>query len=250
MRRDDFKLAAAPPDDRPGDRWICGRRGQPACPLGPDDRGHCPRREACRPRRSWHGRRKQISTLAIAVIVLVVFVIARSQTSSTVFKPGDLSSPHAQILSSTLNERRCAACHPQASLSGTAWLKQAGPEHPSVTQSDRCLDCHHRTMDRSTAKFAHNITPDLRAKMSLAASRSEQEPATRDLLHRIQQHLPGPAVDMNDVQCGSCHREHQGPGGDLLDVSNTQCQTCHQKRFGTLAHSHPEFGRWPYEEPR
>ena len=40
MRRDELELPAPPPNDRPGDRWMCGRSGEAtACSQGPNVSG-------------------------------------------------------------------------------------------------------------------------------------------------------------------------------------------------------------------
>lgn len=171
---------------------------------------------------------------AIAAGLLIII----SRSTATIIKPGELSTPHAQILAGTLTSQRCASCHPQATRSPRGWF-QAGLEgHAGINQSDRCMDCHHATISRASAKFAHNLAPQARAELRLAAATSGDQ-SWHDL-------LPSAAVDQENVQCSACHREHRGAEGDLLAVSNTQCQSCHADRFGSFAKSHPEWDRWPY----
>lgn len=244
MRREDFTLPDPPAIDRPGDRWECGVGGSSPCSRGPDANGRCPLSDSCHPRRTWHGRRKQLSLLTSLAVVLLVFVVAYSKREAEVFKPGDLATPHAQILAGTLASERCAACHGEAAESPLQWMWSSDSDHPPLTQSDRCLDCHHRTMDRSTAMFAHNLPRQTREAIRLASTKDVH--AAQEEHSSWNQWLPGPAVDQDNVACGACHREHHGATGDLLNVSDSQCQTCHSRRFGSFATSHPNWGRWPY----
>lgn len=151
-------------------------------------------------------------------------------------KPGELSTPHAQILAGSLDSDRCQACHEQASNVG--WFSQDQSGHDGVTQADRCLDCHHTGMPRSTAKFAHNLRPAIRNQLKLASTGSSQS--------TWQDWMPSEAVDQDDVQCSVCHKEHRGAQANLTFLSNQQCQTCHSQRFGSFADSHPDWNQWPY----
>ncbi len=234
MRRDEINLSEPPNNDRPGDRWMCGRTGEP-CVRGPIGRGQCSSSEPCRPRRTWHGRRKRWTLVGMLTIVAAMIVIARPATRAAIVKPGELSTPHAQILSSTLDSRRCAACHPHSSA--------VGDSVANVTQSDRCMDCHHETMNRSTATLAHNLPARVRSDLRLASLRlagsSDRDTTWRDW-------MPSVAVDQENVQCNACHREHRGAVASLTAMTNDQCQTCHSDRFGSFADSHPTWDQWPY----
>ncbi len=243
MRRDELPLPKPPPTDRPGDRWVCGRASdQPPCARGPSAKGACPLADACRPQRSWHGRRKQFALVALIGVIAATFVITRSQSMATIIKPGELATPHAQILAGTLTSQRCAACHPQAATSPQNWFSAETAGHAEVRQSDRCLDCHHTTIQRSTAKLAHNLPRQVRAQLRLASVASAEQ--------TWHDRIPGPAVDQENVQCSACHREHRGADGDLLAISDAQCQSCHADRFGSFATSHPQWDRWPYGRGR
>ncbi|QDT10552.1 cytochrome c3 family protein [Planctomycetes bacterium K23_9] len=252
MRSDEAKLPE-PPDssrpvyDRPGDSWTCGRAGaQNACPNGPSRSGRCPMADACHPNQSWNGKRLRFVIGTLVVFVLGLGYALRPQNSPDVFKPGELSSPHSQILSSTLTSARCAACHRSASISPTEWFNPDAAGHNDVSQTDRCLDCHHQTINRDVAKFAHNLPAEarkqIRARIRLASARIPNKNTTNSWHDR----LPAPAVDQNNIECSTCHREHQGSTADLLAVSDAQCQTCHSDRFGKFAQSHPTWGQWPY----
>ncbi len=157
-------------------------------------------------------------------------------------KPGELSTPHAQILASTLTSQRCASCHPEAATSTAEWFSKDTAGHQNVTQSDRCLDCHHTTIQRSTATLAHNLPKRMRARLR-PVSITEETQTWQDL-------LPGPAIDQENIQCSACHREHRGADGNLLDISDSQCQTCHSDRFGSFATSHVDWDDWPYGRGR
>ncbi|MGB7329450.1 MAG: cytochrome c3 family protein [Rubripirellula sp.] len=247
MRREDLNLSAPPQNDRPGDRWMCGHTGNP-CGRGPTTtglmgRGRCTMAEPCKPVRTWHGRRKQAAMLGTVGIVVLLVAVCWSSTRASVVKPGELSTPHAQILAGTMDSGRCAACHQQAGTSVGDWFTSltgaaVSKAHDGISQSDRCLNCHHVTIDRSTAGFAHNLPPSIRTELRLASAGS------RD--HSWQDWLPGAAVNQEDVKCSACHREHRGADGKLTAMTNDQCQTCHSDRFGDFASSHPKWNDWPY----
>ncbi|NND97954.1 MAG: hypothetical protein HKN47_11560 [Pirellulaceae bacterium] len=241
MRRDELNLPEPPSNDRPGDRWMCGSRSESACANGPSRKGKCPLADACRPKKTWNGRRRNIVISILAVCVFAIALTLQQSVTPKVFKPGELSTPHAQILASTLTSDRCAACHRSASLSPENWFDSAAEGHAGVSQTDRCLDCHHRTIRRDSAKFAHNLPPqrlsEIKSRIRLASSKTTNSWHDR---------LPGPAIDQNDVDCAACHREHRGAEADLMAVSDAQCQTCHSDRFGSFATSHPDWNQWPY----
>ncbi len=241
MRRDDINIPDPPANDRPGDHWMCGRRGdQSPCSQGPDRRGSCPLADVCRPRRTWAGRRRQITWTLLAVVALGMLIASRRNYSSTFYQPGKLSTPHAQILAGTVTRARCAACHPGASTSPTSWFDPTGEGHQSISQTDRCLDCHHTTIDPSRAKLAHNLPQRVRERIRDQVRLASTRPAS------WHDSLPGPAVDQNNIECSACHREHRGKTASLVELSDAQCQTCHADRFGSFATSHPDWDRWPY----
>ncbi len=243
MRRDELSLPEPPENDRPGDRWKCGRDGTDfACSHGPSRFGNCPLADVCRPQRTWHGRRKQVMTLGLASLAVLLTVLAQQNWRAEIFKPGELATPHAQILSGTLTSSRCASCHPEASTSTPSWFSKQIAGHEDVGQTDRCLNCHHTTIDRSTATLAHNLPASTRDSIRLAFAG-----APKTSWHDL---LPSPAIDQESVQCNACHREHRGSENDLSAVSDAQCQTCHADRFGSFATSHPDWNRWPYGRGR
>ena len=240
MRREELNLSDPPGYDRPGDSWMCGDT-EHTCANGPSRNGKCPLAEACQPKRTWFGRRRIgiFATLAAAVFVLAYAL--RPSVAPTVFKPGELTTPHSQILAGQLTSARCAACHQSASISPLEWFNSDHEAHRDVGQTDRCLDCHHRTIKPDVAKMAHNlptqVRADIQSRIRLTSATSEQ--SWHDM-------LPEPSVDQNNVECAACHREHRGPNADLLAISDHQCQTCHENRFGSFATSHPDWTQWPY----
>tara|TARA_R110002049_G_scaffold72490_7_gene187482 strand:+ start:25014 stop:27053 length:2040 start_codon:yes stop_codon:yes gene_type:complete len=173
--------------------------------------------------------------------------MCRPEAAPSVFKPGELSTPHAQILSGTHTSNRCAACHRPAATSPDSWFQENIDGHRGVTQTDRCLDCHHNVIRRDRANLAHNVPVSVLASMSAEVRlvSSQADHGSRSTTwHDL---MPGPAVGLEDVQCSACHREHRGMNASLLDVSDSQCQTCHADRFGSFATSHPEWNDWPYD---
>jgi len=166
MRRDELRLPLPPNNDRPGDRWMCGRRGgQQPCLRGPSDRGVCPMEPACQVRRSWYGRRRRALLIATLILLGILLFMMRSPHQLAIIKPGNLSNPHAQILAGTITSQRCAACHPQATDPDKTWFNGSSEGHQQVTQTDACLDCHHKTMPRSVAKLAHNLNAEQLAEL-------------------------------------------------------------------------------------
>lgn len=240
MRHDDTPLSAPDAADRPASGWICGRRGDCApCVSGPSTRGKCLAADACVPRRTWHSRCRRAAIICLGFVALALGCILMSpDMAAVVFKPGELSTPHAQILSQSKTSARCAACHGQASLSPSSWFRSAGDAHDSVSQTDRCLDCHHVTIAPARARLAHGLSPDQRRDIR-AASVGPRDKTWHDL-------LPSSAASTENIQCAACHREHRGRQGELLAVSDAQCQTCHADRFDSFAGAHPDWNAWPY----
>ncbi|MEM9588222.1 MAG: hypothetical protein AAGA03_13150, partial [Planctomycetota bacterium] len=193
-----------------------------------------------------------MTACVVAVAVLAIILVSLDDWASDFYKPGELSTPHAQILAGTMTLQRCAACHPGTSDGG--WFAWGGHAHEGVDQTSRCLDCHHTTIPAQTARLAHGVSQtqlasfiQQRQSPRLASTR-RQDNSAGDLSQSLTWHdwMPGPEGSSDDVQCSACHREHHGPQGDLLSLSSQQCQTCHQDRFGGFATSHPQWNHWPY----
>ncbi|MEZ6091270.1 MAG: hypothetical protein R3C05_25290 [Pirellulaceae bacterium] len=279
MRTSDQPLPQPPNDDRPGDDWICGwtDAGMP-CQHGPSGKGDCPALASCRPRqddqspvgwvchrpaclggpceagpdasgtcgltpepctpkRSWRNRRRVAASLCFLSSIGFVLIALGGPWRTEAFAPGGLVQPHAQILGGELKSDRCASCHPAARGGLFDWFFDAGNVHAGVTQTQLCMDCHHKTIDMNTARSAHNLSPAQLQLISNSISERSQG------LHGL---LPYASVDMHDIACATCHREHHGGDNDLSALTSQQCQACHKNRFSSFAHGHPQWSDWPY----
>ncbi len=243
MRRDDFELPVAPANDRPNDRFRCGyvchgeQRSVHSCPLGPSASGVCRHdKEPCVPVATARLRARRWKTIAF-VGGLLGIVMGSYLWGREFYKPGPLSTPHAQILAGQLTTSSCAACHPQAESSPLAWYK-TGHDADALLQSDRCMDCHHTRLPRDFARTAHNLSATQLQKLQ-----ANSRPVT---MAKSNRWLPSPSFELTDVACSACHREHGGPNASLTSLSDSQCQTCHSNRFTSFAVDHPSWNQWPY----
>lgn len=237
MRRNEIQFNDAPGNDRPGDHWMCGRAGdQTPCSRGPCGDGTCLADDACKPRRTWAGKRRPYTFIAVMATVLFAAILSQTPWTSNYFKPGPLTGPHSQILSGTLTSDRCASCHSEAT--SEAWFNLGGKSHVGITSSDKCIECHHAMFDTKSAKWAHNVSPLTREDIRKASSRVQAVS-----IHGL---MPSPGFDQNMVECSVCHKEHRGHDADLLAMSDSQCQTCHVDRFAGFASGHPDWTNWPY----
>lgn len=177
-------------------------------------------------------------TILGLIVGFVPMVALMSQPS--VVRPGLLTQAHAQIITGGAAEQSCTMCHDEAN-SIAEWLGAVGTPHAGVKQTDRCLDCHHETIPRASARWAHNLSPQRRAEIA-------NDSAGRDHTIRLAAtRRPATAMlDPDSVQCNVCHREHHGADHSLTTLQNDQCQTCHGQTFDSFAHGHPEFDRYPY----
>ncbi|MGV3484167.1 MAG: cytochrome c3 family protein [Planctomycetaceae bacterium] len=174
---------------------------------------------------------------AVAVAGVLIFGLACYYGGREFYKPGALSTPHAQILAARLATDACAACHPQAGASPLQWIL-SGHESVSALQSDRCMDCHHTRLPRQYARTAHNLSPAQLQRLSHAAQQVTRVGLGPDLSR--------PPFPVEDVACAACHREHAGADAKLTALSDAQCQTCHSNRYTSFASDHPSWGDWPY----
>ncbi len=243
MRREDSELPQAPKNDRPHDRYRCGLPcGGPGesrnCPLGPTSSGAC-RREGtlCNPVLS-ASRRQRRRTLGLMSVGIMVMIVGFSVWDRDFAKPGELSTPHAQILTGQLSTTSCAACHPQAESSLANWFQSGHADSAALVQTDRCLDCHHNRLPRDKARLAHNQTRD--------ALRELRDQNNRVTNVTWQHWLNSPAIEQDDIACATCHREHGGASASLTSLSDAQCQTCHSQQFSSFAVDHPPWNQWPY----
>jgi hypothetical protein len=243
MRRDDVDLPVAPAHDRPSAQYRCGKtcsgenRVSQSCPLGPSASGVCRHdKEPCVPVATAFGRsrRWRWTVFACGLLSLAIFSFLWGREF---YRPGPLSTPHAQILAGQLTTASCAACHPQAEQSPLAWFL-SGHDGDAAVQSDRCMSCHHTQLPSDFARTAHNLSPS-----QLEQLRGDNPPTSTVSLNRF---LPNPAFTETDVDCSACHREHGGANADLTSLSDAQCQTCHSNRFTSFAVDHPSWDDWPY----
>lgn len=241
MRDTDQLLPEPPANDRPGDRYVCTFPGQkPPCVGGPGRRRQCPAAGACRVRMSaWYRQRLAGIGCTMTSLLLLTAALAGPWRAAVV-APGELTQPHAQILSGQLRSDRCAACHPAAKEAGFAsWFSAGQAAHDRVRMTDQCMDCHHVKFGRDLARSPHNVAADQLRQMTRSVR--NRESSWHDA-------LPGTSPD--PLECAACHREHHGARHDLRFVSNQQCQTCHADRFASFSKGHPEFDNWPYRSDK
>ena len=243
MRREDVVIPPAPTNDRPCDRFRCGAScagkdgAMQTCSLGPTPQGRCRHeKDPCTPEPTAHLLAKRFRRRVLCCGMIVLFV-GMYLWGGEFYKPGKLSTPHAQILSGQLASASCAACHPQAELSPLAWFLSGHREGDAV-QTDRCMDCHHTRLPREFARNAHNLAPSELQKLQTKARKAPPVSLAR--------WIPEPAVELDDVACAACHREHAGADASLTSLSDAQCQTCHSNQFKSFAEGHPAWSDWPY----
>ncbi len=234
MRRTDRDLPLPPNQDRPNRAWLCGQLGEAkACDNGPDAHGHCPLRGVCRPKRTWQGKRRPWLVCSFLIASVVVGVALLGPIHPSWIKPGELSSPHAQILSGTVESDRCSTCHTVTTASAIGWFFSAGAGHDGVDQSERCLNCHHTLAPTSLARSAHNTPSEVRDQIRLASTATQSHPRVA-------------AADQDAIACSVCHQEHHGAQADLRLVADSKCQSCHASSFSNFSTDHPDWSRWPY----
>ncbi len=239
MRRTDRELPQPPARDRPNRPWLCGQLGsEHACDIGPNAHGQCPLRHVCKPTRTWHAKRRPWLAASFAVALVLVVIVLAYPVNPIWIKPGELSTPHAQILSTAMESQRCETCHPSVSVSSLSWFFSAGDAHDGIDQTERCLKCHHSLAPSSLARSAHNVPEATRNLIRLASSaippaKAAFSPAT-------------PHGKQDDLACGVCHQEHHGPDANLKLVSDARCQTCHSTTFDRFSTNHPGWDSWPY----
>jgi hypothetical protein len=247
MRRAETGLPMPPADDRPNDHWQCGVScdgpGWASCPRCPLHRGvtrslQCGAGiQLCRPARTAAGRRRLIvvTTVSAGIMLLIALSVLAPQRF---YKPGPLSQPHALILAEASHAQSCAACHPAASSSIVSWFRSAGAGHDNVSQTDRCIDCHHTRLPSHLARSPHNL-PQQRLDEIRSASSHDVAGAWVGSIRNVSSN------NLN-MECAACHREHRGADAHLSLLSNAQCQSCHSRTFTSFAEGHPQWSDWPY----
>jgi hypothetical protein len=268
--REDRVPATTDGYQRPQQTWQCGLADEgPACPMGPDARGHCPALAACRPVRDgerWHCNRSVIRggpceegpgpdgacciiyrctpvrslrsrrgrfVLGVAAAAIGAAIMAVGGDWRNEFlAPGPLSRQHAQLVEGRNASLRCAQCHADGTAKLAEWWKvSTGARERGVTQSTLCMTCHQNSIDSKLALAAHSVPID-----TLKGGKVHSLDAWARLRDPRQ-----------PIACSACHVEHQGLEHNLTAVGNDACQACHSERFDSFEEGHPEFDAWPHE---
>jgi hypothetical protein len=264
-RLQDFGFQDSPYErvERP---WTCGRPGAEACHLGPDRRGLCRGRSACRPVRDESGNGWRCArfhedggpcaqgpgadgSCAIqrppcqpvrsvrsrrGVVVRSVFTLTLGALLLLLFgpardgfvSPGPLSDPHHRL------GLACSACHGAGASGPASWVHWATDGDTRADMTQRCGVCH-RFSGQRVARDPHGLpTAELRRL-------------------RAAQLGDGHAADgwtPQALACGRCHGEHHGRERRLVPTGDGLCADCHARPFAAFTQGHPEFpARWPYE---
>ncbi|MFN8740183.1 MAG: hypothetical protein ACK5YR_09715 [Pirellula sp.] len=204
--------------------------------------------ERCSPIRTLLGWSRLVSAISTILAVATMSYWLTSSKNKMPLAPGGLSKAHAQLLVSGLSdhplsiddEKRCAACHPNAipNPSGKLVARDLGHSSPielasARKQSELCMNCHYDNMPNGLLGNPHDLVgEDL---SNLFASVSDRHPTK---------------LSQEPTECSQCHREHQGSDGVLQAISSAKCQACHRNQFQSFADGHPEFESYPPDKPR
>ena len=224
-----------------GGLWACTRdemAGGP-CENGPSSTGRCScEAEKCAPVRSIRSQRGSFALSSVTLMAGLILFNLGGPWKNNVVAPGPLTLAHGQILKGS---DRCAACHPAASSNFSNWVTATfRKDNPyGETQTEKCLECHEKTMVRETATLAHSADEERMREITTQhlASANQLEPRA------IASHLQA------NISCNTCHREHHGKA-DLSAMTSKQCQSCHQNQFHSFSDGHPGFANWPYTSDR
>jgi hypothetical protein len=215
---------------RDGDRWRCNRsalRGG-ECDEGAAPEGGCGRVLRCQPVRSLRAKRGRFVTACTMFAAGALIITLSSDWRDAAIAPGPLSQQHAQLMKRGDAAANCAACHAAAERSVGGWAAAMVVGHGGrATQSDRCMECHDRSISRELALLAHNVPVSV--------------------LQGITKQHGGQTSADDRLACAMCHREHHGAEFNLTAIDNSACQSCHHERYRSFADDHPDFGAWPYE---
>lgn len=257
MSRSDIKIADAPRNDRPSDKFRCGQLcqggGMGNCARGPRPNGTCGSDiDPCEPVRTFRAfRRRTILMLALLAIVGAGIWIAID--TNDFFKPGDLSHAHAVIFAGQAGSNQCSACHPNAALAATEWFGSKDVFHNRFAQSDSCVTCHHVKMPPDVARSPHNLTTERLADIRNAWAEAASSGKTGDTIWNSDDHQVATvalsnktAHSFDSIECASCHREHGGVNAIMTAMSNAQCQSCHSRTFESFRDGHPDWRQWPH----
>lgn len=257
MSRSDIKIAEAPRNDRPADKFRCGRLchgdAMGSCSRGPRPNGACGSdTDPCKPVRTFRAFRRRMIMILVVLAILSAGVWMSIDTSGFL-KPGDLSHAHAVIFAGQGGINQCTACHPSAALSAVAWFGKEDVFHNRLSQTDSCVTCHHVKMPADVARSPHNLSTERlseirKAWAELALSgnagdtiwNSDDYPAVSVALNGKTEH------SFDSIECASCHREHGGVNAIMTAMSNAQCQSCHSRTFESFRDGHPDWRQWPH----
>ena len=219
-----------------GDRWQCTRpstRGG-LCEVGPGPEGKCGCFvDRCTPARQVRYKRKVFVFCCAALTIGALAWALNSEQRRDILAPGPLTKQHAQLLAEPNVENRCASCHAAGDKTTSDWIVSTiSLSNSSVSQSELCMNCHAKTLNASTATFAHGLDPK-----QLGVLTGIQSDIVASSAIQTQQ----------EIGCSTCHREHHGSLHDLTSMSNSQCQICHKQQFESFEIGHPDFGKWPYD---
>jgi hypothetical protein len=204
--------------------------------------------ERCTPIRTLLGWSRLVSSMCTILAILTVSYWFLFPKNNLPLAPGELSKAHAQLLVagrsdhplSIDDEKRCAACHPNAIVNPSFQLASTDSGHSIPVQlasvrkqSELCMNCHYDTMPNGLLGNPHDLAED--ELSALLASVSDRNPKK---------------LASEPTECSQCHREHQGSGGDLQAITSAKCQACHRNQFQSFSEGHPEFGSYPPNKPR
>lgn len=192
----------------------------------------------------WTRLASAICTLLAIVTVTYWLTLSGNQLP---IAPGPLTKAHAQLLVSGTSdhplaiddEKRCAACHIQSTLTThTKSHDPAGSHFVSLNegatrQSELCMKCHLDTMPNGLLGNPHDLAGD-----DLA------------ILFESVSGRPPSKLAQTPTECSQCHREHQGADGQLQSIASAKCQACHRNQFESFERGHPEFSTYPPAKPR
>ncbi|MCU0713984.1 MAG: hypothetical protein MUC43_18150 [Pirellula sp.] len=131
--------------------------------------------ERCTPVRTLLGWSRLVSSICtLAAIGTVCYWFTYSKNNQPI-APGGLSKAHAQLLVSGLSdhplsiddEKRCAACHPNAIPNSSGLLAASAPDQllpvklaSARKQSELCMNCHQDSMPNGLLGNPHDLVGD------------------------------------------------------------------------------------------
>ncbi len=257
MSRSDIKIADAPRNDRPADKFRCGQLchggGMGNCPRGPRPNGTCGSgTDPCEPIKTFRAFRR-FAIVMLTCLALMGAGIWGVIDTNGFLKPGDLSHSHAVIFAGQSGANQCVACHPNAALSAGEWFGSEDVFHNRFAQTDSCVTCHHVKMPPDVARSPHNSSTERLTEIRSAWAEALSSNSSSDTIWNSDDHQVA-TVSLNNktshafdsIECASCHREHGGVNAIMTAMSNAQCQSCHSRTFESFRDGHPDWRQWPH----